>query len=241
MIVICKKETKKLVKGLRYEVQNLWNNGQNQSWMEGKIEVKGVSGRYSVNNFTDVNGNSLPNVNHNNVQTSINNLKFSELKKEDILVCKVDSYKTLMKGGLYKIEKLESNTYERGSIYGRKWTYTEEYVKFEGIKRKLRFNPRRFRKLTPEESREIQLGSLLENKDPDIIKTVDIDKFEKLLNKEKFLMEALSKSILDTNRHHLSILEWACKKSSGNISITEDNYKDLLEMPLKDILQKIEN
>lgn len=237
MIVICKKETKKLVKGLRYEVQNLWNNGQNQRWIDGKIEVKGVSGRYSVNNFTDTNGNPVPNINHSTPRERIiENLKFADLKKGDILVCKVDSYKTMMKGGMYKIENLETFSYNRGT-----WTHTEEYVRFEGIKRKLRFNSWRFRKLTPEESREIQLGSILEGKDPEIIKTTDIDKFDKIVNKEKALMEILSKSILDTNRHHLSILEWACKKSNGNISITEDNYKDLLEMPLKDILQKIEN
>lgn len=237
MIVVCKKETKKLVKGLRYEVNNLWNNGQNQRWMEGKIEVKGVSGRYSVNNFTDVNGNPVPNINHTTPRERVvENFKFSDLKKGDILVCKVDSYKTMIKDGMYKIEKLETFSYNRGTR-----THTEEYVKFEGIKRKLRFNSWRFRKLKPEESREIQLGSLLEDKDPEIIKTTDIDKFDKVTNKEKTLMEFLSKSILDTNRHHLSILEWACKKSSGNISITEDNYKDLLDMPLKNILSKIED
>lgn len=239
MIVICKKETKKLVKGLRYEVKNLWNNGQNQSWLEGKIEVKGVYGRYVVDKFCDTNGKSLPKVNNISTTQRSVNLSFSDLKKGDILVCKVDSYKTMVKNGMYKIERLESNTYGRGTH--RIWKHTDNYIKFEGINRKLLFNPWRFRKLTPDESREIQLGSILENKDPDIIKSTSIDKFERVLNKEKVLMEALSKSILDPHRHHLSILEWACRKSSGNINLTEDKYKGILDMKLKDILNKIED
>ena len=39
MIVICKKGTKKMVKGLRYEVLNLWNDGTCARWQEGKIDV----------------------------------------------------------------------------------------------------------------------------------------------------------------------------------------------------------
>lgn len=239
MIVVCKKGTKRLVKDLRYEVQNLWNNGQNQAWLEGKVELKGVSGRYTIDNFTDGNGNSVAKINHNEPRNVVENLKFSDLKEGDILVCKVDSYRTMIKNGMYKVEKLETYTYTRGTGH-RAWNYKDEYVRFEGIKRKLKFNPWRFRKLTSEESREIQLGSLLEGKDPDIIKTTGINKFDKVSNKNKILMEVLSKSILDTNRHHLSILDWACKKSGENLGLTEKNYKDLLEMPLKDILKKIE-
>lgn len=238
MIVICKKGTKKLVKGLRYEVRNLWNNGQNQRWLEGKIELKEVSGRFSVNNFTDTNGNALSNTNQitSTPRVSHEYIKFEDIKEGDILVCKVDSYKTMVKNGMYKVEKLDTFKFIRGT-----YNYTEEYVKFEGIKRKLRFNSWRFRKLTAEESREIQLGSLLEGKDPNIIKTTDICKIETVDNKERALMEILSKSILDPNRHHLSILEWACKKSGENMKIKVEDYQSLLTMSLKDILDKIES
>lgn len=239
MIIVCKKGTKKLVKNLRYEVKNLWNNGQNQSWLEGKVELKGLSGRYNVNKFNDTNGNSVAKINHNEPVAVVENLKFSDLKEGDILVCKVDTYKTMIKGGMYKVEKLETYTYTKG-VGLRNWTYKDEYVKFEGIKRKLKFNPWRFRKLAPKEIREIQLGSLLEGKDPDIIKTTKINKIDKALNKEKVLMETLSKSILDSNRHQLSILEWACEKSGEHLGITEESYKELLEMPLKEILIKVE-
>lgn len=238
MIVVCKKGTKKLVKGLRYEVKNLWNNGQNQKWIEGKVELKEVTGRFSINNFTDTNGNQLPNVNHTTRTATVthNNPRFQDLKKGDILVCKVDSYKTMVKYGMYKIENLETYTYNRGS-----WTYNEDYIKFEGIKRKLRFNSWRFRKLTADETREIQLGSLLEGKYPNIIKTTDIIKIDTVDNKEKVLMEFLSKSILDPNRHHLSILDWTCQKSGENMGLKREDYESILTMSLKDILDKIES
>jgi hypothetical protein len=51
----------------------------------------------------------------------------------------------------------------------------------------------------------------------------------------------LSKSIIDPNRHHLSILDWTCQKSGTNLGITPDDYSDILNMTLKEILEKIEN
>ena len=62
MIVICKKPTKRLLKGVRYESGSLWNDGLNQRWLEGKVEILGV-GRFSVDNFTDTNGGPLPKTN----------------------------------------------------------------------------------------------------------------------------------------------------------------------------------
>jgi hypothetical protein len=53
-------------------------------------------------------------------------------------------------------------------------------------------------------------------------------------------MSALSKSIIDPNRHYLSIIDWACQKSGTNLSITPDDYNTLLNMSLKDILNIIE-
>ena len=47
MIIVCKKPTKKLVKGLRYEVGNIYNDGTNNRWQEGTVEIIGV-GRFVV-------------------------------------------------------------------------------------------------------------------------------------------------------------------------------------------------
>ncbi len=107
MIVISKIANKKLLKGHRYEVQNLWNNGSNQRWVEGKVQLLGF-GRYSVDSFTDINGSPLPKTNYTSTQIQVERfIKFEDCKEGEILVCNSDHYKTLAKGSMYKIEKLE--------------------------------------------------------------------------------------------------------------------------------------
>ena len=96
MIVICKKATKKMVKGLRYEVLNLWNDGNSQRWQEGKIEILGF-GRFVVGNFTDTDGKPLPKIKILNPIPRVKNLEFTDLIKGDILVCMSDRYKTIAK------------------------------------------------------------------------------------------------------------------------------------------------
>lgn len=239
MIVICKKATKKLVKGLRYEVHGLYNSGNNQRWMEGKVEIKGF-GRFVVTNFTDINGNPLPKTNIIPPQRVFNKLDFESLKKGDILVCTSDTYKTLVKNGMYKIERLDCVSTLRKNYSGATYTHKEYSIKFEGIKRKLKFSSWRFRALTSQEVREISLGSLLEGKEPDVITTSKIRKIELVQNKNLELMRNLSMSIIDENRHHLSILDWSCQKTGNKLGIEVSDYNELLNMTLKDILEKIE-
>lgn len=240
MIVISKVGNKKLIKGHRYEVQNLWNAGNNQRWVEGKIQLVGF-GRYSVDSFTDTNGNPLPKTNYVSSIPQVDRfIKFEDCKEGEILVCNSDHYKTLAKGSMYKIEKLEKKETEKNGWGGRTWTHSEFTVKFEGIKRKLKFNGWAFRKLTQEESREISLGSILSGQDPVIVKTTDIRKIDMVVNKEKALMEVIAKTIIDSNRHHLSIVDWSCQKTGEKMRINPDDFKELLDMKLSDILAKIE-
>jgi len=239
MIVVCKRPTKRLVKGLRYETGSLWNDGSNQRWLEGTVEILGI-GRFVVDNFTDTNGNPLPKTNIIVPNVQIETLKFEDLKKGDILVCKSDSYKTLGKGCMYQIEELKSKSEQRRNWNNQMYTYTEQSIKFVGIPRTLKFSPWRFRKLTAQEAREISLNSVLHGEEPAIVKSKDVRKIELVSNKEFELMNMLSKSILDPNRHHLSIIEWACQKSGTNLGITPGDYESLLSMSLKDILDKIE-
>jgi rRNA pseudouridine-1189 N-methylase Emg1 (Nep1/Mra1 family) len=95
--------------------------------------------------------------------------------------------------------------------------------------------------LTSEETRDISLGAILTGEEPTIIKTTDIRKIDVIVNKEKALMEAIAKTILDENRHHLTIIEWSCQKTGEKLRIRPDDFKDLLDMKLSDILSKIEN
>jgi hypothetical protein len=239
MIVICKKATKRLVKGVRYETGSLYNDGTNQSWQEGMVEILGV-GRFVVDNFTDTDGNPLPKTNIIVPRAPINDLQFSDLTKGDILVCTSDSYKTLGKGCMYQIENLITKTSQKINWNKQTYTYTEHSIKFVGIPRTLKFSHWRFRKLSPQEAREISLNSVLHGEDPVIVKSKDIRKIELVTNKELELMSVLSKSIIDTNRHFLSIIDWACQKSGTNLGITPDDYTTLMNMSLKDILEKIE-
>jgi hypothetical protein len=179
MIVISKLENKRLIKGHRYEVQNLWNSGTNQRWVEGKVHLVGF-GRYSVDSFTDDNGNPLPKINYssNTIQANIS-IKFEDCKEGEILICNTDQYKTLTKGAMYKIQSLKSVEFESSGYNGRKWIRVENSIKFEGFNRYLKFNGWYFRKLTPGESREISLSSILNGKEPNIIKTKGIQSYYK--------------------------------------------------------------
>ena len=108
MIVISKISNKKLIKGQRYEVLNLWNTGSNQKWVEAKVQLIGF-GRYSVDSFTDTSGNPLPKTNY--FSTSIKHVPFikhEDCKVGEILVCNSDQYKTMAKDSMYKIEKLDT-------------------------------------------------------------------------------------------------------------------------------------
>lgn len=238
MKVISKIDTKKLIKGVTYEVSYLHNfNG-----MSSVISLVGISGSYSPKNFTDLNGNDVKKVNYRRYKND-NILNFKDIIKGDILVCESKSYKTLMEGGYYEVEeKEEKKSYNHSTIPGlRKMSMTKKYIKFVGINRKFIFNSYRFRKLSLDEKREFDLSKVLGEKSPDIIKTSNINKLDLMSDKDKFktLIDTLCKSILDESRHELSILEWACKKTSDKINITKKDYKDILEMPLKDILNKI--
>jgi hypothetical protein len=168
MIVICKKATKKMVKGLRYEVLNLHNDGTSQRWQEGKVEILGF-GRFVVGNFTDTDGNPLPKIKIVNPIPRVANLEFTTLRKGDILVCKSYRYKTIAKGAMYKIESLKEVVTTKVGWNKQPYNHTERTIKLEGLPRSMKFKSWVFRKLTPEESREINLNKILHNEDAKIV------------------------------------------------------------------------
>lgn len=239
MIVICKKATKKMVKGLRYEVLNLWNDGTCARWQEGKVEILGF-GRFVVGNFTDTDGKPLPKIKIVKPIQVLKNLEFSELKKGDILVCKSDSYKTIAKDAMYKIESLKEVVTVKTGWNKQPYNHTERSIKFEGLPRSMKFNSWVFRKLTPEESREISLNKILHDEDAKVITNSKTRKIDLVINKNLELMKNLSKSIIDENRHHLSILDWSCYKTGSMSGIVKEDYNELMNMSLKDILELIE-
>jgi hypothetical protein len=239
MIVVCKRPTKRLIKGVRYEVENLWNDGTSQRWVEGRVDIKDV-GKFCVANFVDENGNELPKIKIVKPLAPIQRMVFSDLKEGDILVCTSDNYKTLLKGGMYRIEKLHSISTQKTGWNNMPHNYTEQHIKFEGVTRKLKFNTWTFRQLNSEESREISLNTLLHDDEAPVIKSQNIKKIDLMSNKDTVLMEILSKSIIDPNRHHLTIPEWACEKVASKLSLEVSDFDYLMDMSLRDILTLLE-
>lgn len=219
MRVICLKNSKRLIKGCTYTIDYMFNNTHNR-YNNGYLGLEEITGSHSVNNFTDMNGNPLP-----NIDTTKDRVNYKlDVKSGDILECIVDRYKTLLKGGYYKIESIDKH----------------KSVKFVGLSRKILINYWNFRKLSTSEVRDLQLNDLLKNIKPNIVQTSKIDKLKLSGKSDIILMETLSKSILDVNRHYYSILEWGIQKNSGSYKIKKEDYNKLLDMKLSDILKLIE-
>ena len=230
MKVICIKSSKKFIKGLEYEVLILRNASKRFNY----ISIKGM-GRYSICNFTDTNGLQLAKIDY--VAPAEKNVEFKDLSKGDYIKCNVDNYKSLIKGNLYRIEKAETLN-EDIVINGFKHTYYYNYVKFEGVQRRLKFNKSSFIPLNTSEKREINLKSVLNNEEFEVLDMKKNRKIDLMRNKDEELLKAMSKSILDVNRHHLSILEWGCKLS--NLDLVKEDYDYLMNLTLKEVLERLE-
>jgi hypothetical protein len=239
MIVICKKGSTRLVKGLRYEVVAM-NNSPASSYNSVRIKDFGA---YSVKNFTTIDGKELPKIDIPLPQNFYRSrlLKPEEVTKGDVIVCTRDTYKTLVQDGMYRIEEITVKSTPRTSYNGTILTpNVEHFIKLEGVKRKLKFNGWTFRKLTTAEAREMALGQLLFDEETGIITTNDVRKIDLVQNKNLELIRLVSKSILDPNRHGLKILDWGIQQVSKKTEVKADDYEALLNMSLKDILELIE-
>lgn len=231
MNVISNVSTKRLIKGYTYEVESIYNDGTSKSWLEGKLSIENL-GRFNVNNFRMPNGDELPKVKLEKVVLKPKDIK--ETVAGDLLICNVDSYVLFKKDSLYKVQEIRS--IERKS-FNRK--YIEMSAKFEGINRWIKISTWNFRQLTDQEKREINLSYLLNNEDPDIVRgkkrKIDLE-----INKKETLMKEISRSILDRNRHHLSIVDWAINKTGSKLKLKKEDFEEILNMKLGDILKNIE-
>ncbi len=239
MIAICKRPTKRLVKGARYKIDSIWNDGSSQRWLEGKIFISGI-GRFTVGNFTDENGNELPKIKMVSPVPQVVHLKFEDLKEGDILICKSGNYKSLVEGGMYRIEKLIDNSRTQTGWNGNAWIKHDHKIKFVGVKRSLTFSAWSFRKLTSEESRDISLLSLLEGKEAPVIKEKPAKKIDLMPNKNEVLVDILFRAVTDVNRHAITIPEWACQKTAPKMELDVSDFDSLMDLPLKDVIKLME-
>jgi len=217
MKVISKINTKKLVKGCEYKATSYKNSGLNR-WGEGTISILSM-GSYSIKNFTDTNGDPLPQKDWSSPTVVREILKQSDVKVGDLLVSICDT-KILNKNSIYKISEV---------IYSDK-TYMGK-VKVLGSTNKYRLY--NFRKLDQSELVDININNIFgENVEYKATKERKIDIIE---NKDSILMKLLSKAIIDTNRNNLTVVEWAVK-IDNRFSTTLEDYNHLLDMKLSDII-----
>ncbi len=241
MIVIAKKGTTKLVKGCRYEVRSLYNSPNSPSrWNRGKIYLKDIGGGYVVGNFTTTDGQPIPSIDWQAPVVQELRINFEDLKVNDILVCKSDRYSTLLKDAKYRIVDLKVITSK--PIPGSRSTYvrTTNKVKFEGCNRYFEYSPWKFRRLNVDEARELHLSTVLDDAEQSFSVDMETRKIDLVDNKNTELVKALAKSILDGYRHELDVIDWACQKSAARLKVSREDYKQLLKMPLKDILKFVE-
>lgn len=231
MKVISKVSTNSLIKDHEYDVESIYNDGNSKFWLEGKLSIE-ILGKFSVNNFKMPNGEDLPKIKIEKESLKLKNIK--ETIVNDILVCVSSNYTLFNKDSLYKV--IDLKTIEKTHFNSK---YIEKSVKFEGINRWIKLNPWNFRHLRDQEKREINLESILNDKDPGVVKSVK-RKVDLEENKKDFIMKEISKSILDKKRHHLSVVEWVIEKSGKKSKLKKEDFDDILNMKLLDILNEIQ-
>lgn len=226
------KSTSRIIKGELYDVRSLWNaTNRNRT----AISLKVFSGTLSTSSFTLPDGSPLPNIDWQDAPAvQVQRLKPEEVQVGDVLVCMSDNFVNFVKDGKYKVAEIRK--IEQGSTH--KWyKYT---MKLEGYNRFIAINSWNFRRLTKDESRDLNLSGVFgEEVNTKVDKSVR--KIDQIENRNLTLMTLLSKSILDKNRHKLSIVEWATTMIGKQMKLTPDDYNDLLKMSLEDILKLINN
>lgn len=229
MNVISLKSNKKLLKGVVYEAESFDNTPKSSGRRHRQyIRIKGF-GSYLCKNFTDTNGKPLPNIaytNPNSTPASNDRIDVTTLKKNDIIVCKSDRYKYLIKGGKYRIEGVkDANTWRA-------------LVKLEGYARWIQFSNWSFRKLSLQESRDLALSQIFNH--PENFSVEFIRKFDKESNQTKVLVQSLAKSILDPYRHQYDLIDWTIEKTKYQ-GFKREDFNEILKMPLSEVLEAYEN
>ena len=207
MKVKCVKSVRKLIGGVLYDSDKFWNSGNVNSgysrFLKG-IVIKGYGHYNNIENFTDEFDNPLPKIDYrsNDEYPKID----WDIKSGDIITCDSDRYKYLIRGQKYRIVDVRKFKTYKGLSVPKSSSLNRSSIKLEGYDKWIKFNPWIFKKLSISDLRDLSISQILIS--PENFQVEFVRKFEKL-NKNKALMECLSRSILDKHRHHYSILEWS--------------------------------
>jgi hypothetical protein len=225
-------DTRKLVKGQIYDAVGLINDPKNpprSSWIAETIFIsKGYNvERFNANHFVLESGAPIPKTNIS-LPDEYKALEFGDIKIGDILVYKSENLKSLIKGGKYIVEDKKKKGYS-GS------------VKFKGVKRWLYFNSWKFRLASKSEIREDSLLQILEGKKSGVIEKEPDSRIDSTGDKKnKNLIEFLSKSIINSNRHGMDVIDWTIKKEAKNWKLKREDYDKIIDLPLREVLKMID-
>lgn len=228
MNVVSLKSNKKLLKGVVYEAESFDNTvAIGKRYHRQYIRIKGF-GSYLCKNFSDTSGKPLPNITYTNpslAPVSNDRVDVTTLRKNDIIVCKSDRYKYLIKGAKYRIEDVkDANTWRA-------------LVKLEGYARWIQFSNWSFRKLSLQESRDLALSQIFNQ--PENFSVEFIRKFDKEVNQTKVLIQSLAKSILDPYRHQYDLIDWTIEKTKYQ-GFKREDFNEILKMSLSEVLESYE-
>jgi hypothetical protein len=235
MRVVAIKDTSSLVKGAKYDIRMMYNQPSihTKSGKGGKVYLEGVPGCHSAEYFRTVEGEELP---MTTIQPPVDveiKLQFNDLKKGDLLCVRNDQYKTLVKGGIYRIDGLLETVGRYGS--------TRKKIKLEGLKRSYDFSSWTFRKMSVEEVRDMNLNDLLHGEQLEVINTEVARKIDYVDDPEKLLMSILAEAIRDKKRNSMGIVEWACRIPRGSrMKLKKEDFDAILDMPLGELIKILE-
>lgn len=223
MQVISKKSTKKLIKGFLYECE--YYDSQYDSIRIVTPTGQNIWTRLST--FTLPNGDPILGTWGNRSRS----WEPTKVKAGDVIVCKSDSYKYLIRGCKYRISKVRENN----SSY-----YKRQEILIEGYKRWIKYNDWNFRKLSTQESRDLALSQIFDKPEDFSVEVISKVKQNRMKDeKGKLVIDCLIRSIIDKNRHSLDLIDWTIDKNP-NMGFTRDDFNELFDMKIVDLMKMYE-
>jgi hypothetical protein len=242
MNVICIKPTKKLVKNATYKVAYLKNINTNYSaYFQPSLKIYLTDNSihsFPLSSFKLVTGKDFPNIEWFSPEYS-NDLNLRDqtkidknLKSGDYVIPLYDSLKTLIKGRIYKVKEVRVNENKYSS-------WADVKIKLDGSHRY--YSSWNFRKCTHQESREIGLKQIFDEK----VETEKVNRHKRKFDyynddeKKMLLIKFIVESANDRFRHQSSVIDWAVLKSATKYKLTKEDFDVVLNIPISEMLEMI--
>lgn len=236
MEVICIKTTKKLVKNANYKVASFSNDNTRKSpYFRPSIRIylnDSTLQSFPLESFKPSLGGDFQSINwvcpeysqilEEREQTKID----KKLKHGDYVVPLYDSLKTLIKGRKYMVKEVK--------LGDTQWSGIQ--IKLDGSERF--YSSWHFRKCTNQESREIGLKKLLDEKvDTEKVSRLK-RKFDYLTNEEKItlLLRFVCQSATDRFRNNADIVSWAADKIGQTYNIKCEDFEMINNLTVQEII-----